>query len=333
MLHGGFLAPAYQRVDGYRRETRRAVSLGIHTDQDVRHGFVLFELVHAVEVHNLHQDARRGIKLRGGFQFRRYIDADNDVGTHLAGDVGRIVVAQTTVHQHHAARSDGGKDAGNRHAGTHGSAQHAAVEHHFGIVDHIGGHAGKGNGQLVEVDGIVVGCRQGVKQRGNVLAHDEAATVRLRLLALAEGEALRDNVGVLFLAFMQTLAPQVLAVREHERPVLGHEDGVQLVGTVTAGIDTAHDAAHAGTGDDVDGNTCTFQHLQRTHVCRTLGTAATQHQRHLLAACCCLACRLAFGARHPFAPRCLCEKHHQHRQSHCYLSHLLQFSAKVRIFS
>ena len=330
VFHSGFLAPAYQRVDGYCRETRRAVSLGIHADQDVRHGFVLFELVHTVEIYNLHQDARRGVKLRGGLQFRRHVDADDDVGTHLTGDVGRKVVAQTTVYQHFAICPDGSKDSGNRHAGTHGSAEHAAVEHHFGIVDHIGGHAGKGNGQRVEVDGIVVGCRQGVKQCGNVPAHDETATVRRRL-ALAEGELFRDDVGVLLLALMQTLTAQILAVREYERPVLGHEDGVQLVGTVTAGIDTAHDAAHAGTGNDVDGYTGTFQHLQCTHVCRTLGTAATQHQRHLLAACCCLACRLALGARRLFAPRCLCKNHEQRHQYHCYLSHLLQFSAKITI--
>ena len=76
---------------------------------------------------------------------------------------------------------------------------------------------------------------------------------------------------------------EVFAVGEHKRPVLGPHHRVEFLGMMTAGIHAAHDTAHAGTGDDVDGDAGSLQHLQHSDMGHTLGTTATEHHRHLLA--------------------------------------------------
>ena len=89
-------------------------------------------------------------------------------------------------------------------------AEHTAVIHFFGVVNHIGGHAGKGDGQGVEVDGVVVRGCIGIEECGDVLAEDDAATLAAPFLA--ERQSRGVGVGVLLLALTQALVAQVFTV-------------------------------------------------------------------------------------------------------------------------
>ena len=105
MAHSQLLTSADEGIDGSLREAGRAVALGIHLQVQVGDGQVLVELVLTVHVNNLAEDAHRAPYILGHLRSSLYGDANDDLGTHLAGNVGRIVVFQTTVHQHHIADS------------------------------------------------------------------------------------------------------------------------------------------------------------------------------------------------------------------------------------
>ena len=92
VAHGQLLAPSDERVDGGLRETGRAVALGVYLQMQVGDGEVLFHLVLTVHVDNLAQYAHGASQVLGLFGCALHGDADDDVGTHLAGDVSRIVV-------------------------------------------------------------------------------------------------------------------------------------------------------------------------------------------------------------------------------------------------
>ena len=55
------------------------------------------------------------------------------------------------------------------------------------------------------------------------------------------------------------------------------------MGVVADGIQTAHDATHRGTCDEVDRYAGFLQHLQHADMCHTLRTAAAEHDSHFLA--------------------------------------------------
>ena len=46
------------------------------------------------------------------------------------------------------------------------------MEYILGVVDDVGGHAGEGNMQTAEVDRVIVGFRQRIEQRVDVLSED-----------------------------------------------------------------------------------------------------------------------------------------------------------------
>ncbi len=79
------------------RETGRAIALRVHLQVEVGDGQVLFVFVLTVHIHNLTDDAHRTANVVGGLGRSLHGDADDDVGAHLSGNVGRIVVLQTSV--------------------------------------------------------------------------------------------------------------------------------------------------------------------------------------------------------------------------------------------
>ena len=54
------------------------------------------------------------------------------------------------------------------------------------------------------------------------------------------------------------------------------------MGVVADGIETADDATHRRTRHDIHGDARLLKYFQHTDVRHTLGTAATQHDGHLL---------------------------------------------------
>ena len=66
----------------------------------VGNGEVLVELILTVYVDNLAEDAHGTTDILGYFRSSLYGDTDDNLGTHLAGKVGRVIVFQATVHQH-----------------------------------------------------------------------------------------------------------------------------------------------------------------------------------------------------------------------------------------
>ena len=160
VLHGLFLTPAQKGVDGRLGEAGGTVALGVYTDMDIGHGDILLELVLTVGIHQLQHHAHRAAQLLSRLVGLSHGDTDNDVGTHLTGHVGGVVVAQAPVDEHLVAQTHRGKDGGDGHRGTHGLRQATGMEIVFGIGDQISGHTGKRDGQAIEIDGIGIAGTQ-----------------------------------------------------------------------------------------------------------------------------------------------------------------------------
>ena len=281
LRHGGFLTSANERIDGVLAETCSAVAMNIHQDGDVCHGKVFVELVPAVGIDELQQNAGGAGQFAGRAQRLLYGDAYHVIGSHGLSHIHGEIVLQTAVNKHHVAQADGRECTGNRHTGAHGLAEQASVEHILGVVDHIGGHTSEGNRQPAEVDGVGIGHGEFLEQHADILTANESTARHFLLFVQLNGT--RIDIGVLFLTLMETLQTQVVAVGKHYGPVLHPDNRVERMGVFSSGIETAHYAAHARTGDDVDGDACPLNHFQRTDVGHALCTAAAEHHGYLLA--------------------------------------------------
>ena len=104
-----------------------------------------------------------------------HIHADDNIGSHLPGYIYRIVVNGSAVHQYHRVQTDGGEDCRDSHTRAHGRGQYPAVEDYFLAAGHIFGYTGKGDGQFVEVDGVMVADSQSAKQVCQVFAANGTA--------------------------------------------------------------------------------------------------------------------------------------------------------------
>ena len=243
-------------------------------------GKVLVEFVLTVHVHDLADDTHCATHVLGRLRRTLHRHADDDVGTHLTGEVCRIVVLQTTVHQHLVAESDGREGGWDGHRGAHGLRQASAVEVHLIVGDDVRCRTGKGDGQVAcEVERIGVSHAELGEQFGQVLTPDDTAGVHV---LLADGDARREEVGVLLLPVGKALVAQVLLVGDHVAPVLHPHHRVERVGVVADGVQTTDDAAHRRAGDDIHGDARLLQHLQHTDMCHTLRAAAAQHDADLL---------------------------------------------------
>ena len=151
MAPGLLFATTEQRVDGSRIETGSAVALRIHPDGHIGDAEILVVFVQRVNVHNLHQDIERAAQFVGFSQRVLYGDADDDIGSQLSGEVGRVVIAQAAIAEHLVADTDRREDGRDGHRGAHGPRQDARGEIDLPVADDIRRHTGKGYGQTAEV--------------------------------------------------------------------------------------------------------------------------------------------------------------------------------------
>ena len=101
--HSLLLATTDKRIDGCCGETRSIVARRIDPHVQIGHGNVLLELVLAVYIDDLIQDAKRALNLVGSFRVALNSNANDDVCPHFLGKVGRIVVLHAAIGKHHIA--------------------------------------------------------------------------------------------------------------------------------------------------------------------------------------------------------------------------------------
>ena len=176
-------------------------------------GYVFIKLVLTIEIHDLQEDVSCSTQLFGCPLFAGHRHAYDVVGTHLFGDVGRIIIAQSTIHKHLFAFSHGGESPRNRHTRPHGLTEYATMENNLAVVNHVGCDTGKSYGEGVEIDRISVGISEGSQKLADILTDDEAATNRLFLFL--QPQTGRKGIGVVLLTLFQTLVFQVVPVRQH----------------------------------------------------------------------------------------------------------------------
>ena len=280
VLHCLLFATADERVDGSQGEAGGVVALRVNSHMHIRDTQVIVVFVLTVHIDNLTQDAHRATHVVGYLRLALHRHADDDVSTHLPSDVRRIVVLQSTIHQHHVADTHRRESSGNGHRSTHGHRQTTAVEIILRIVNHVRRHAGKRDGQVArEVERVRVAITELLEQLCQVLTLDDAAVV---VVQFTDGDAAREEVGVLLLAVRETLLLQVLFVRDHVAPVLHTHHRVERLCVVADGIETADDTSHRRTRDDVDRDACAFNHPQCTDMCHAFRTATAEYHSHFL---------------------------------------------------
>ena len=218
----------------------------------VGHGEVLIDLILTVHVDDLTENAHRTTHILGTLGCPLHGDTDDNLSTHLASKISRVVVFQTTIHQHLITDSDRRKGGGDSHRGTHGLWQPSAVEIHLAVFDDVCGYAGKGDGQVaVKVERVGKSHAQLLEQLGQVLALDDTTGLHV---TLADGQARREQIRVLLLAVAKALTAHILLVSDDVTPVLYTHHRVERVGIIANGVETADDTTHRRTGNDVDGN-------------------------------------------------------------------------------
>ena len=93
MFHGFIFTPLDEFVDGVVIEAGGIVTLCVHADGYIGDGQVLIVFVLTVHIDDLTEDADGMSQVIAGFGSPLNGDTNDDVGTHLTGDVGRVVVA------------------------------------------------------------------------------------------------------------------------------------------------------------------------------------------------------------------------------------------------
>ena len=212
----------------------------------------------------------------GGREGGGGVAADVDVHHNVTHrDVVVVLVLAVDVDDLHQER----EDSGNGHRGAHGLLEVAGVEVDLGVGDDVRGHAGKGDGQGVEVDGVQIALEEVVEEVVQVDAADESGAGIA--VAFSGGEGVPEGVGVLQTAGVDVDGLGVDAVGEEEGPVLRAHQRVQLVGAPAHGIEAADERAHGGAGDDVDGQSGLFDGTQGADVRHAFGAAAAEHHGYL----------------------------------------------------
>ncbi len=93
----------------------------------------------------------------------------------------------------------------------------------------------------------------------------------------------RDKVsfGSFFQGRRQVLAGDVVA--QQIEPILRCCYRIQHAGVVPNGIEPAHNGAHAGAGNVVDGNAGFFEYFEGTNVDKAFGASSLEHHAHFFA--------------------------------------------------
>ena len=274
---GRLFAPLDERVECRSREAGRVVGIQSGADQEIGLPFVLLIFLVAIEGDDLADHVAGAIDVVLCFQVAgAQVDTDDDVRfSHGLGDIGGIVIVQSAIHEDHAVLFHGRENGGNGHAGPERQGKAAAAEDMLLAPDDIDGDTGEGDGQLVEIERIVVADGQPREQVLQVLSLDHAADGPL-FLAFPEGERDDITLGVLFLGEGEVAAFHPVA--QQQVPVLQLYQRVDLVGRVAHGIKSADDGAHAGPGDIVDWDASLLKNLKHADVRRAFRSAAAQHE-------------------------------------------------------
>ena len=107
-------------VDSVVVKTGSIVTFCVHADRYIGNGKILVVFVLAVDIDDLTEDADGVSQLIAGFRSTLNSHANDDVCTHFACDVCRVVVAQTTVNQHFVTNTDRRECGRNGHGCSHG---------------------------------------------------------------------------------------------------------------------------------------------------------------------------------------------------------------------
>ena len=313
LLLGGLVAPVDHGVDGRRIETHHPVAGEVRLDADIDIPDIAGEGILGEHVDAPPEDVGDVMDLRvAGFRVGQ-VDADDDVGSHLAGEVHREVVAHASVHEDHAFGAYRCEETRDGHGGTHGRI-HAAAVPDLGLTgDDVGRDAGERDRVPEEVRRIGVPRRQAGNEVLDVLAEDETRreaaqqalgrhpavvlllraevepAVRLVVVPDIFGELVpvildavieREGEDELLLVFPSGIGDvlPVHLVAHGPVPVQVPHQRVQEFRRVADGIHSADETADGGSDDHVDRELVLFQVFERTHGRSALGTAAAEYQ-------------------------------------------------------
>ena len=154
------------------------------------------------------------------------------------------------------------------------------MENVFGIVYDVRGNAGKGDGQVVEINGVAVVEGQPGKQLRKILPLYQTSLTCTSVFAKPDVTA--QHISIFFFPFVQVEVSHVNLVRQHERPVLQPDDRVHAMCIVAYAVQSTDDASHRCSRDNVHWDASFFNHFQRSNVRHAFGSSATQHHSHLL---------------------------------------------------
>ena len=185
-LHGGLVAADKHGIYSYIIEAKHIISFQIGMDVHVYGTDIVLVNIVGEKIHRGGEDIGQILDLVGLEVFLCQVDADDDIGPHLAGDVHREVVAHATVRQHHSVGSHRGKQTGDAHRGAHGQVDGSVVPHLGLAGSHIRGDARKGDGEFEKVRRVRVAYRAAGDDLVHVLAKDEAGRKTTHQIALGQ---------------------------------------------------------------------------------------------------------------------------------------------------
>ena len=139
----------------------------------------------------------------------------------------------------------------------------------------VGGDAAEGNREIVEGFDIRVSQGFAIDQETDLLAGVQSAGQR-EPFAQPQQDRIRKRNLVLFPAEGQILVRDCSA--QDHIPILCFHQFVQLLRSFPAGVQTSHQAAHAGAGEVIDGNVMVLEPLQHPDMCQA--ERAPAFERH-----------------------------------------------------
>ena len=131
---------------------------------------VLLEGIAAEDVDRLPHEVGYVVYVLVGHVLVRQFDSYDDVGAHLLGYVGRIVVAHAAVHEDLAVGPDGSEYARYGHGGAQGGVELAFVPEKGLAGNHFRGYAEIRDGECGEVDIVLITYRQPAEDVVDVMA-------------------------------------------------------------------------------------------------------------------------------------------------------------------
>ena len=213
--------------------------------------------------------------------------ADDDVGMEVVHhDIRREVVVDTAVVGQHTVYLNGFEHKREAHRSPHGIA-HIAVAHDEGtLVVHIRSHTTEGNKQIVEI-APTGRCSLGIKLHEHQIHLNGVHQIGRNDLRLHADGIAKSKADIGKFGRRPVLLEVIFVARLHFTGIPPLEVGraeqlFHIVGRIAHGIERPDDGAHGGARDVVDGDVVLFQRTDDADVGHTLGTAATQHESHLL---------------------------------------------------